>query len=86
MTKPLFSVPVLCDGNMEVTFRKDDMIVKDENNKIVLTGKGDTATPYGSSQLCSRKYVICSSSKQSAMSQHYCILPTVRTTKTPFPN
>jgi hypothetical protein len=45
MTKPLFSVPVLCDGNMEVTFRKADMFVKDQNNNIVLTGKRDTATP-----------------------------------------
>ena len=43
MTKPLFSVPVLCDGNMEVTFRKADMFV--QNNNIVLTGKRDTATP-----------------------------------------
>jgi hypothetical protein len=45
MRKSLFSVPVLCDGNMEVTFRKADMVVKDQNNNIVLKGKRDTATP-----------------------------------------
>jgi hypothetical protein len=45
MTKPLFSVPVLCDGDMEVTFRKTEMFVKDKNNNVVLQGKRDTATP-----------------------------------------
>jgi hypothetical protein len=45
MANPLFAVPVLCDGDMEVTFRKTDMFVKDQNNNIVLQGKRDTTTP-----------------------------------------
>jgi hypothetical protein len=45
MSKPLFSIPVLCDGGMEVTFRKNDMIVKNKDNQIILTGVRDTKTP-----------------------------------------
>ena len=36
MTKSLLSVPVLCDGKIEVTFRKKNMEVKDENNKVII--------------------------------------------------
>ena len=45
MTKGLLSVPVLCDGDMEVTFRKKDMDVKDKNNKVIIQGKRDTESP-----------------------------------------
>ena len=45
MTRPLFSIPVVCDGRMKVTFRKKDVLVKDQNNKMVLTGIQDTKTP-----------------------------------------
>jgi len=45
MTKPLFSIPVVCDGGMEVTFRKHDMIVTDKDNQVILKGVRDTKTP-----------------------------------------
>jgi hypothetical protein len=45
MTKPLFLIPLVCDGGMEVTFCKHDMIVKNKNNQIILTGVRDTQTP-----------------------------------------
>ena len=35
ITKPLYSIPVVCDGGMEVTFRKKDLVVKYQNNKVV---------------------------------------------------
>ena len=44
ITKPLFSIPAVCDGGMEVTFRKKDVVVKEQNNKVVLTGIQDTKT------------------------------------------
>ena len=45
MTKALLSVPVLCDGDMEVTFRKNNMEVKDKNNNVLIQGKRDTESP-----------------------------------------
>ena len=38
MTKPLFSIPVVCDRRMEVTISKKDVVVKDQNSKVFLTG------------------------------------------------
>jgi hypothetical protein len=45
MTKPLFSIPVVCDGGMEVTFRKHNMTVTNKDNQVILTGTRDTKTP-----------------------------------------
>ena len=45
MTRTLFSIPVVCDGWMEATFRKKYIVVKDQTNKVVLTGIQDTETP-----------------------------------------
>ena len=33
-TRPLFSILVICDGGMEVTFRKKYVVVKDQNKKL----------------------------------------------------
>ena len=41
MQKALISVPVLCDGDMEVSFRKKDMVITDTNQQVVLTGTRD---------------------------------------------
>jgi hypothetical protein len=85
MTKPLFSVPVLCDGNMEVTFRKTDM---SKTKTTTLSSRASVTPPhhYGSSQLCNKKYAIYSNLKQCKMSPHSSILPTVRTTSKHYPN
>merc|ERR1712127_982828 len=45
MTKALLSVPVLCDGDTEVTFRKQNMEVKNKNNEIIIKGERDTESP-----------------------------------------
>ena len=36
MMKALLSVPVLCDGDMEVNFRKNNMEVKNKEKKIII--------------------------------------------------
>ncbi len=41
MSKPLFSIPVVCDGGMEVTFRKKDVIVTNQQKQVVLKGIRD---------------------------------------------
>ena len=46
MTRVLFSIPVVCDGGMEVTFRKKYVVVKYQN-KLVLTGiRGIETSPW----------------------------------------
>eukprot|EP00978_Attheya_sp_CCMP212_P046404 scaffold391142_cov47-Attheya_sp.AAC.4 len=45
MTKPLFSIPVVCDGGMDVTFSKHDVIVTNQHKEVVLRGYRD---PYSS--------------------------------------
>ena len=45
MTKPLFSIPVVCDDGMEVTFRKNNMIVTNKDHQVILTGTRDTKAP-----------------------------------------
>ena len=45
ITRPLFSIRVVCDKGMEVKFCKKDVVVKYQNNKVVITGRWDTETP-----------------------------------------
>ena len=45
MTGPLFSIPVVFDGGIEVRFLNKNVVVKDQNNKVVLIGIRDTETP-----------------------------------------
>jgi hypothetical protein len=55
MSKPLFSIPVVCDGGMEVTFRKKDVIVTNKQKQMVLKGIRDPEKPpFGSSQLTNK--------------------------------
>jgi hypothetical protein len=41
MTKALFSIPVVCDGSMDVTFRKNDVIITSQQKEVVLKGIRD---------------------------------------------
>jgi hypothetical protein len=35
MTKPLFSIPVVCDGGMDVTFSKTEVVVTNQHKEVV---------------------------------------------------